>query len=249
MNSQQKHTERVLHKWYILTIAIILMLAVASCGNNDTVTPPPSREPASPPSGAPSELPADSQQPEDQQLENWLIGRWEKLSGDWLFFFWDAEAIDFYDDGTVVERDLETTGTWSVSGDTLSVLDMYGDLNEFSLVLDGDQLTLTDDDGDDAVYVRATRDRRPDTPLIGRWELVSGSFLYFFYDASIVDFYYDGTVIERFDDTVGEWTIAGDDQLSITYFNGTRPFTFEVRGNELLITDEHGETDRYRRAN
>jgi len=245
VNNLLKYTRKAVNKWYTWAIAIILMVSVAGCGNNGA-TDQPGR--GSSQAGTTSESSDGTQQPGSQRLEDQIVGRWELVSGDWIYFFRDTDVIDFYDDGTVIARYLDTLGEWAISeSNELVVTDRHGDDDFFAVMIDGNRLTITDGDNDSAVYARASRDRQPNDQLVGRWELVSGSLLFFFDDTSTVDILYDGTIISRDYRDVGEWEINGN-RLFVSYDGNTGFFTFELVGSELSITNEYGDTDLYRRA-
>jgi len=91
--------------------------------------------------------------------DNELVGLWEFQSGDWIYYFGQAELVMFidYDDGTfgVFESDYEEWGVWYIDDDDYLVVigDFTGQF-EFTYILDGDELTITDRDGDTAHYLR-----------------------------------------------------------------------------------------------
>ena len=86
---------------------------------------------------------------------NKLIGKWEYLSGEYIFFFGEAQYIEFFSDNTVYEYEYRTGGVWSViDGTRLRVREDNGDTYIFTFTIAGNKLTITDEDSDSIVYVR-----------------------------------------------------------------------------------------------
>jgi len=82
-----------------------------------------------------------------------IVGKWEHISGDWIWFFGDSEVIEFRENGTAISYDEFEAGNWSISGQQLIVVDDYGDRYVFRFSIRNNILTITDSDDD-----------------VGRWE-------------------------------------------------------------------------------
>jgi len=111
----------------------------------DTPPPPPVTTPALPP-GAGS----------DEEL----IARWERIDGDYLWFFGTAEYIEFVDlsDGTfnifLTNDDGRGSGFIIEVTGKLFVTASWGSEYEFDYTVDDELLILIDSDGDSAFYLR-----------------------------------------------------------------------------------------------
>ena len=82
-----------------------------------------------------------------------LIGRWELYRGDYTYFFYAADEVEFFADGTVIEFDYREVGEWKIiSKGRLQVICEDGTIRLFDYSVDGNRLTLTDEDGDRDVY-------------------------------------------------------------------------------------------------
>ena len=116
---------------------------IAPPENTDDPTPPPDNDPIPP--GLISNHP--------------LVGIWDWVSGVEIWFFAEAEFIIFIEevDGSflVFESDYEEWGSWEInsSGQLVVVGEQSGE-RILSFILDGDLLTLIDEDGDEATYRR-----------------------------------------------------------------------------------------------
>ena len=86
---------------------------------------------------------------------NGLVGRWQLQRGDWIYYFADADRIEFFADGRVIEHGYGETGTYTVSGDRLTVNGDWSGRQVFTFSISGNTLTLSDSDRDTAVYTRA----------------------------------------------------------------------------------------------
>jgi len=82
-----------------------------------------------------------------------IVGKWEHVSGDWIWFFGDSDIIEFRANGTAINYDEEEAGDWTISAQQLVVVDDDGDRYVFSFSIRNNILTITDSDGD-----------------VGRWE-------------------------------------------------------------------------------
>jgi len=88
-----------------------------------------------------------------------LIGDWERISGDYLWFFGYSDLIMIvdYEDGTLgivsIDEDHWGTGRIEERG-KLVVKAEWDDIYEFQYEINGDRLTLIDIDGDTAIYER-----------------------------------------------------------------------------------------------
>ena len=84
-----------------------------------------------------------------------LVGNWEFSSGDGTYFFWESELVEFNTDGTVFSSEDGDSDKWSTSGNNeLKVEADYGRSYEYTYQINGDRLTITDEDGDRGVFQR-----------------------------------------------------------------------------------------------
>jgi len=111
-------------------------------------TPPPSSDTTpTPPPGAGSDIE--------------LIARWERIDGDYLWFFGTSEYVEFIDssDGTfniiLTNEDGRGTGHIIEATGKLFVTASWGSEYEFDYTVDDELLILIDSDGDSAFYLRA----------------------------------------------------------------------------------------------
>ncbi|MCL2802135.1 MAG: lipocalin family protein [Treponema sp.] len=77
-----------------------------------------------------------------------IVGKWEHISGDWIWFFGDSEIIELRANGTAISFDEYEAGNWTISGQQLTVVDDYGERHVFRFTISGNTLTITDEDGD-----------------------------------------------------------------------------------------------------
>jgi len=82
-------------------------------------------------------------------------------------------------------------------------------------------------------------------PLVGRWEYASGSYVYFFGTADVIEFKADGTVVENDYGEEGKWTASDGNLTVVSDWGGTYNFTFTVQGNTLTIVDSDRDTIVY----
>ncbi|MCL2441032.1 MAG: lipocalin family protein [Treponema sp.] len=85
--------------------------------------------------------------------EHQIVGKWEHISGDWIWFFGDSEIIEFRSNGTAISYDEFEAGNWSISGQQLTVVDDDGNRFVYRFSINNNILTITDSDDD-----------------VGRWE-------------------------------------------------------------------------------
>ena len=84
-----------------------------------------------------------------------LLGEWELMSGDVIYFFWRSSDIEFFSDGRVAVYENEEFGIWYPTGElTFSVESASGALFTYRYTLSGDTLIIWDEDGDKAEYRR-----------------------------------------------------------------------------------------------
>ena len=175
------------------------------------------------------------------QANDPLVGQWEFMSGDWIYFFGESD-INFRSNGTVTGE--EGSGNWTVQAGRLRV-NYDGDSENFNFSIRNNVLTITDSDGDSGRWVRSdTTSIQPNNPLIGQWEYVSGDWIYFFGESNI-NFRSNGTVAGE--EGSGNWRALGDDIIRVNYDGDTESFYFSIRNNILTITDSDGDSGRWRR--
>ncbi|MCL2721207.1 MAG: hypothetical protein FWD47_07700 [Treponema sp.] len=83
-----------------------------------------------------------------------ITGKWEHVSGDWIWFFGDSDVIEFRANGTAISYDEEEAGNWSISGQQLTVIDDYGNTWVFRFSIRNNTLTIIDEDGDEGRWRR-----------------------------------------------------------------------------------------------
>jgi len=161
------------------------------------------------------------------------------LVGTWLDE--DGDPGTFKADGTFVDPE-EDKGKWSLVGDQLTITYDDPDLAEFNgtftITVTDTELTMTDEDGEIAVFTRQTNQDL----LVGTWldeDGVPGTFRS------------DGTFVDDEGDE-GTWSLVGD-QLTIAYNDedyGSATVTLNsVTDTELTFTDEDGERVVFTRKN
>ena len=77
-----------------------------------------------------------------------IVGKWEYLSGTWIYFFGDSDVIEFRPNGTAISYEEWEAGNFSISGQQITVVDDYGDTYVFRFSISRNVLTITDEDGD-----------------------------------------------------------------------------------------------------
>lgn len=175
-----------------------------------------------------------------------------------MYYFADSRSIEFFADGRVVEYEYGEWGRWSADGNRLRVVGEWSGTEDFTFSISGDQLTITDRDGDRIVFRRSGSSggggggAPPVSPgasqLIGGWELVSGDWIYYFADSRYVEFFSDGTVYEDDYGEGGRWSADGNRLRVVGEWSGAEDFTFSISGNSLTITDRDGDRAVYRRS-
>jgi hypothetical protein len=87
---------------------------------------------------------------------NTLIGKWEFWSGDVIYFFWESDNIEFKSDGMVFNYDDEESGKYTaIGGERLRVWSDDEDTYDFIYdIKENNMLTITDEDGDTAIFKR-----------------------------------------------------------------------------------------------
>ena len=85
--------------------------------------------------------------------KNALVGRWELVRGDGTYYFFAADRVEFFSDGSVREYDYNELGQWKVeSKDVLRVVCEDGTIRYFDYSINGSTLTIVDEDGDSDIY-------------------------------------------------------------------------------------------------
>ncbi|MCL1884571.1 MAG: hypothetical protein FWF81_12580 [Defluviitaleaceae bacterium] len=86
--------------------------------------------------------------------------------------------------------------------------------------------------------------------IVGRWEFVSGSFIYYFASNGDIEFFADGRVAEFAFGEPGEFILLDDGRLRVVgdWFPTTPYyFTFSIDGDMLTITDHSDDYGTWRR--
>ncbi|MCL2109092.1 MAG: hypothetical protein FWH20_07085 [Oscillospiraceae bacterium] len=205
----------------------------------------------------PANSPIDSNHP--------LIGKWEFASGDVLHYFMQSDEIEFFGNGSVIESGYSEKGKWTVTGD--SSFSVVGEYNPdtvftFDFRISGDVLTIIDEDGDTADWRVPGTGPAPavvapppgnltgdDGSLVGRWEFTSGDSVYFFLDDCDIEFFESGYVYEYGFMEVGGYDLIGGNRFTVQgdYEGEVYLFEYEIRGENLSVTDEAGDTAVYKR--
>ena len=120
---------------------------------NPIVTPDPPVLPVPPTPVPPPPIPRPP-----QNADHELMGEWEYVSGFWLYFFGRSEFLQFFDfeDGTfgVYESESGEVGEWHIDENGNLVVDAGWRTHVFTYIIEGDNLTLIDSDGDTSHYAR-----------------------------------------------------------------------------------------------
>jgi len=180
-----------------------------------------------------------------------LTGRWQFQSGDYIYFFGRDSDIEFFPDWTVFEYGYEEAGEYIMgAGGQFFVIGELGGFHRFEYSVSGDRLTITDRDGDSAVYSRTqSLPARNISELAGMWRFQSGVYIYFFGMDSDVEFFADGTAFGyEFAERVAV-TMIGSGQFVIRgYEGGILTFSYTLSENRLTITDVDGDTAVFERV-
>jgi len=97
------------------------------------------------------------------EIDPLLIGNWEFVDGEFVYFFWESKHIEFKADGTAINHEEEPedgVGTWSITDEgqlevVVAVIDYEGGFElvyEFTYVLENDMLIITDEVDDVATF-------------------------------------------------------------------------------------------------
>ena len=88
--------------------------------------------------------------------KNAFVGKWNLVTGDGTYYFFAADVVEFFSDGTVIEYDYREVGSWSIqSKNRLKIIDEDGTVRFFDYQLSNGTLTLVDEDGDTDIYAKA----------------------------------------------------------------------------------------------
>ncbi|MCL1787949.1 MAG: hypothetical protein FWG38_08160 [Defluviitaleaceae bacterium] len=182
-----------------------------------------------------------------------LVGLWEYNNGSAIYYFMRSDQIEFFANGDVMEYAFGEPGTYTVLADgRLSVVSGWsGNTNEFTIELNGDTLTITDRDGDRGVWRRASNAGAAiDSALVGRWEYVDGSFIYYFASGDDIEFFADGRVKEHAFGEAGQLAVLANGRLRVVgeWGDNAYIFSYELFDNMLTITDSDGDRGTWVRA-
>ena len=189
----------------------------------------------------------------DQRPSSPLVGRWQFTSGDFIYYFNSDADIEFFADGSVIEySDYRFPGEWIPSGDNEFIVHIGFDLlpRVFLYSISGDRLTISDEDGDQAVYTRmAAMEDNNLSRLAGRWNYTTGNYVYFFGIETEVEFFQSGFVVNRSTLTSGRFTLAGEGILIVRASNGENfTFSYALSGDTLTLEDSDGDRAVFARA-
>ncbi|MCL2577057.1 MAG: hypothetical protein FWE27_03290 [Defluviitaleaceae bacterium] len=193
-----------------------------------------------------------------EQSDNELLGRWEFVSGSFIWYFASHDDIEFFADGWVTEYAFNEPGRFTIiDGNHLSVTGDWDNITYyFTYVISGDVLIITDEDGDRGVWIKAGSAPilfptvQYNHELLGRWEYVSGECIWYFASDGDIEFFANGRVREYAFNEPGRFTIIDDNHLSATgaWDNITYQFTYDISGDILTITDVNGDRGVWRRV-
>ena len=115
-------------------------------------------DPTPPPDETPP--PPDETPPPVTVSDNELVAVWERIGGDYIYFFWGSEFIQFIegDDGTLNVHVVDDDDWGIVKTDgigNLIVITEFGTEWEFTYSIVGETLTITDSDYDSTTYIKA----------------------------------------------------------------------------------------------
>jgi len=124
------------------------------------VTPSPQSTPAFSPNPQLTPTPTPAAPTPQRISDAELIGVWELISGDYLWFFGESSHIMFvdYENGTLgaYSPDNDEWGTGHIDNSGNLVIEtVWGSSYDFKYEIDGDDLTLSDIDGDTAFFKRS----------------------------------------------------------------------------------------------
>lgn len=187
-----------------------------------------------------------------------LLGRWEFVSGVFVWYFASHGDIEFFEDGRVMEYAFGEPGVFELLGDgQISIVGEWDPDTAFvlSYTISGDTLTITDHDDNSATWRRvgAVFDApiREGINLVGRWEFVSGVPIWYFASRGDLEFFAGGRVIEYAWGEPGGFEVleggrlrvVGDWNPDFTFY-----FDIELSGTLLAITDHDGNRAVWRKA-
>ncbi|MCL1787320.1 MAG: hypothetical protein FWG38_04980, partial [Defluviitaleaceae bacterium] len=93
-------------------------------------------------------------------------------------------------------------------------------------------------------------------PFVGRWQHVSGPFVYYFANDGDLQFFADGTVLEHAYGEPGRYIVLPDGHLRVigewdvdrlSYDSNDNIFTYRISGDRLTITDSDGHTGTWKK--
>ncbi|MCL1878631.1 MAG: hypothetical protein FWF80_07220 [Defluviitaleaceae bacterium] len=181
-----------------------------------------------------------------------LLGRWEFVSGTFVFYFASHSDIEFFDDGSVLEHAFGEAGTFEVLPNGQLRVEGEWDTFYFDFDISGGTLLITDRNGAAATWRRVgLRIPAGDSDLlVGRWEFVSGPAIWYFMSYGDVEFFANGRVMEYAWGEPGVFSIVGDNRMSVLgeWSPQTFYFDIEISANLLAITDHDGDRAVWRRA-
>ena len=87
-------------------------------------------------------------------------------------------------------------------------------------------------------------------PLIGKWELHSGDFIFFFRYSENIEFKADGTAINHdYEGYTGKWSVTDGNKLTVkSDFGNIYEFTYQISGDMLTITDDENDSNVFQRV-
>ena len=83
-----------------------------------------------------------------------IVGVWAFDTGRGTYFFWRSDEIEFRADGTVHNHEDRTSGSWTISGNSMTVRADYGSTYVYEINISGNRLSITDSDRDTGQFVR-----------------------------------------------------------------------------------------------
>ncbi|MBE6678274.1 MAG: hypothetical protein E7597_05730 [Ruminococcaceae bacterium] len=152
-------------------------------------------------------LPEEEESSEETDALEAIIGSWTGMNAAG-----ELKNYVFFEDGigTVAIGDIVYDVEWSIDGDSISIVKAQDDIaiyNEQALfTLMGDALVLTDEDGENSVYVK-DKEGYESTDLMGDWlySAPNGDFIKFTFDS-------DGKVLAVYpeDSAEADWSTDGE---------------------------------------
>jgi len=111
---------------------------------------------------------------------------------------------------------------------------------------------ILDESTDFPTFNNLTEHQNIDNPnlmptIIGEWDLISGTSIYFFKSSSFVVINDDGSIYENYSNTIGEWEIADGLLKIVTTIGNQYIFEYALIDDILTLTDEDGDIRTYTR--